>query len=207
MKEEAQARQPGPPCLTVRKSATPVCGAWNPLGTQISALDGPRSCGLGNAPIPYVKRVSEAGDICQHFRRQPYRLLLRHGLRPGRNRLNSPSFPALTHVIPAGSRLLALIPIIPAGSRLLALTHVIPRTPSRHSLHSPTSFPRRRESSVLRDWTHPMEGCRPQPSCRKSKRQGRQPSPEANMPRALPSAPYFSIGAPTMLPYSVQEPS
>ncbi len=95
--------QPGRLHLAVRKSATPVCGAWNPLGTQISALDDPRSCGLGNAPIPYMKRVSEAGDICQHFRRQ---------------------------------------------------------------------F-----------------------------------SPEANRQRALPSAPYFSIGAPTMLPYSVQEPS
>ena len=144
-------------------------------------------------------------------------------IAPGPQQVGPSVIPALTPVIPA------LTPVIPA------LTPVIPRTPSRHSPHSltpfpapthvipagsrhsphslssfppsPTSFPRRRESSALRDWTHRMESCRPQPSCRKRKRQGRQPSPEANMQRALPSAPYFSIGAPTMLPYSVQEPS
>ena len=41
--------------------------------------------------------------------------------------------------------------------------------PVRSRLDSP-SFPRRRESSVLRDWTHRLESCRPQPSCPESKR-------------------------------------
>ena len=185
--------QPGPPCLTVRKSATPVCGAWNPLGTQISALDDPRSCGLGNAPIPYMKKVSEAGDICQHFRRQPYRLLLRHGLRPGRNRLDSPSFPHSPTSLPPGLVSSHSPTSLPPGL-------VIPRTHPRHS----------REGGNLASCAigrSPWRAAVPSRHAAKVNGKDASPPPEANMPRALPSAPYLSIGAPTMLPYSVQEPS
>ncbi len=71
-----------------------------------------------------------------------YRLLLRHGLRPGRKRLGSPSFP-LGLVIPAGSR----------HSRWVS------------------SFPRRRESPVAR-WLEAPLGELPSPSrhAAKSKR-------------------------------------
>lgn len=51
--------------------------------------------------------------------------------------------------------------------------------------------PRGKSNRLAHEGLHPM----------------RQLSPEANMQRTLPSAPYFSIGAPTMLPYSVQDPS
>ena len=59
-------------------------------------------------------------------------------------------------VIPAGSRLPALTPVI------LALTPVIPA-----------------KAGIFRCaiWTHRMESCRPQPSCRKSKRNHAKISP------------------------------
>ena len=79
-----------------------------------------------------------------------YRLLLRHGLRPGRNKLDSPSFPPglVTPAPSRHSRRVSSFPpglVIPTGSRHSRRVssfppHLVIPTRSRHS-HQVSSFP------------------------------------------------------------------
>ena len=87
----------------------------------------------------------------------PYRFLSRHRLRPGRNRLDSPSFPHPSTSFPHPS---TSFPHTPTSFPHTPTS--FPHTPTSFP-HTPTSFPRRRESPAWRVSV-------PQPSCRKRKR-------------------------------------